>query len=199
MDKHVVSIREGLEESIDFFGNNRKNDRELWVLNEFLSYLIAGFDGTGMALSDSEPNDVIYGDLGFQVKEVQSVGRERTREYQESLSVITDETEPKDLLVPYTPNHIPFNAASSRLLSELERHRTQKYYNQTSDMNVLVYLNLKDTTYDQIPVDMALFQEEVSLWGSVSVVTNNCAIVLGSHDGSIPLFTEHIGILKFKS
>jgi hypothetical protein len=199
MDQYVKSIKNGLEESINFFGNKRKSERELWVLNEFLSYVISDFDGTGMRPSEYEPNDVVYEEVGFQVKEIQSKGRKRTREYQMSLSEITDGTEPEDLLEPYWPVHIPFNEASVRLLSELERHRIKKYYNQTSEMNVLVYLNLEDTTYDQSPVDMSLFSEEVSKWGSVSVVTNNCAIILGVQGSVFSLFDGEIGELLFKS
>lgn len=199
MDKYVKSVKDGLEESLDFFGNNRKEERELCVMNMFLSYFIPDFDGTGMAPAESEPNDVTYEGVGFQIKEILSEGRRRTLEFRESLSNITDATEPEDLLEPYQPTHIPFNEASRRLLSELERHRTEKYYNQTSDMNVLVYLNLEGTTYDQSEVDMSLFEEEVSKWGAVSVVTNDCAIVLGLQDGAIPFFEGVVGELQFKS
>ena len=44
MDKYVKSIKNGLKESIDFFRNHRKEEREVWVANEFLRYLIEDFD-----------------------------------------------------------------------------------------------------------------------------------------------------------
>ena len=202
MDKYVKSVKDDLKESIDFFRNERKGERELWVLHKFLSFIIPDFGRTGTTMSDSEPNDVCYGEIGFQVKEILSEQRERTREYKDSLSKITDDTQLKDLVEPLRQFHIPFNDASERLLSELERHRTKKYHNQTSDMNVLVYLNLKGetdtTTFDETPVDMSLFSEEVSKWGSVSVVTNNCAIVLGVKENALPFFDGVVGELLFK-
>ena len=201
MDDFVKSIKRDLEESIYFLGNKKKRERELWTLNEFLSYVIPDFDGTGMSPSETEPNDVFYKGAGFQVKEVVSEGRERTREYEDYLSKITTETQAEDLVEPNRPNHISFNAASERLLSELKRHRTKKYHNQTLDMNVLVYLNLKgktdSITFGKTPVDMSLFSEEVSKWRSVSVVTNNCAIVLGVYGDALPFFDGEVGELLF--
>lgn len=198
MDKYVKSAKEGIEETIDFFGNERKVERELWVLNEFLSYTVSDYDGSGISSAVAEPNDVVYKGIGFQIKEVSTEGRARTREYQDSLSGIIEGTKPQHLLEPYQPIHIPFNDAAPRLLSELHRHRTRKYGGLTSDMNVLVYLNLDDTTFDQTLVDLSLFSEEVSKWNSVSVVTNNCAIMLGRQGDSFPFIDGLVGELKFK-
>lgn len=39
MDEYVESIRNGLKESKYFFSNPNKQNRELWVLREFLTYL----------------------------------------------------------------------------------------------------------------------------------------------------------------
>ena len=69
----------------------------------------------------------------------------------------------------------------------------------TNEMNVLVYLNLKDTTYKDVAVDYALVDEEINHWQSVSVVTNNCAIVLRCNNQSIELLTANVGILHFKN
>ena len=85
-----------------------------------------------------------------------------------------------------------------RLVAELHRHRTKKYYNLTSEINVLVYLNLKDTTYNNIEIDYALINEEINNWLSVSVVTNNCAIVLNCNDPTLELLTTNVGQLHLK-
>ena len=87
----------------------------------------------------------------------------------------------------------------SRLVTELHRHRTTKYHNLTNEMNVLVYLNLKDTTYNDADVDYALVDEEINHWLSVSVVTNNCAIVLSCNDSKQELLNINVGKLYFKN
>jgi len=69
MDDYVESVKNGLLESRKFFGNKNKQEREIWVLREFLSYVLPEFDETKISGSDQEPNDVFYQEYGFQIKE----------------------------------------------------------------------------------------------------------------------------------
>ena len=199
IDKYVKSIKNSLKEAIDFFRNHRKAEREIWVANEFLRYLVEDFDEKDVLESTQEPIDVTYCEIGFQVKEIQSEGSKRGKEYNDKFRAITSKTEASHLLEDYSPIHIPLNDVLPRLVAELQRHRTKKYHRMTNEMNVLVYLNLKDTTYKDVAVDYALVDEEINHWQSVSVVTNNCAIVLRCNNQSIELLTANVGILHFKN
>lgn len=190
-------LKKNREESISYFSNINKAEREKWVLKKFLTYMVDVFDESEIKTSNQEPADVIYKDIGFQVKEILSENRKRTKEYKESSNEISDTTKLEDLCKSYRPLHISFNERASRLLSELKRHREK--YIKTSDMNVLVYLNLNDTAYKETPVDLSLFEDEVSSWKSVSVVTNNCAVVLHCSDPSFRVLKFEVGVLKFKS
>lgn len=102
MDDYVKSIQDGLKESRRFFSNRSKQDRELWVLREFLSYLPIDVIDSDIAVSTGEPNDVLYGPYGFQVKEVLSEGRRRGKEYLDKLEAISEATKPEDLLEFYS-------------------------------------------------------------------------------------------------
>jgi hypothetical protein len=48
-------------------------------------------------------------------------------------------------------------------------------------------------------VDFSLLNKEIGYWNSVSVVTNNCAIVLGCKEKMMELLSSHIGKLIFKN
>lgn len=197
MDKYVESVKNGLEESKRFFGNPNKQERELWVLREFLSYLPVEVVEAAIAPSKSEPNDVCYGEFGFQIKEVLTEGRRRGKEYSDKLAAISEETEPEDLLESYAPIHIPLHKALPRVASELERHRTDKYNGKVSHLDVLIYLNLSDTTYTKSEV--LAVHGEFRYWRSVSLVSNNCATILSCNDESHKLLAPFVGKLYFKN
>lgn len=192
MDEYVESVKEGLEESKRFFSNPNKQNREVWVLREFLSYLPMEVSNEDISPSNVEPDDVFYGKFGFQIKEVLSEGRRRGKEYSDKLAAIKDETKPEDLLEQYTPIHIPLDQALPRVAFELARHRVEKYKGNTSQIDVLVYLNLSDTTYANSEV--RFIHDEFMNWRSVSLVSNNCAIVLacevGGHEFLVPLVSN---------
>lgn len=196
MDDYVKSIQEGLKESKRFFSNASKQYRELWVLREFLSYLPIKIVNSDRAPATQEPHDVVYGPYGFQVKEVLSEGRRRGKEYSDKLEVIQEDTEPKDLLETYSPINISLNEALPRVASELARHRKEKYSNQTAGIDVLVYLNLSDTTYTSESV--ISLPAEFSNWQSVSLVSNNCAIVLACSNEGNKLLQPHVNRLYVK-
>ena len=197
MDDYVESVKKGLKESRHYFGNAKKQERELWVLREFLSYLPIAINDAGITASAQEPHDVFYEQHGFQVKEVLSEGRLRGKEYADKVNAISEETKPDELFEPYTPIHIPLQEALPRVVSELARHREEKYKNQTSEIDVLVYLNLSDTTYTD--EDVTYIQDEFSKWRSVSLVSNNCAIVLSCNNESNSLLSPLVGKLYVKN
>jgi len=197
MDEYVESIQSGLKESRCFFSNPSKQERELWVLREFLTYLPIEVVDSEITPSNQEPHDVFYGQHGFQVKEVLSKGRRRGKEYKDKLQAISEDTKPEDLLEPYTPIHIPLNEALPQVVSELRRHREEKYNNQTSGLDVLVYLNLSDTTYtnEYSPI----IEAEFNNWQSVSLVSNNCALVLACANKNSSLLNSLVGQLYVKN
>lgn len=196
MDEYLKSAKEGLEESKDFFSNKNKIERELWVLREFLSYLPIDFDESELSSSKQEPNDVSYFNFGFQIKEIQSLNRKRGQEYKDKLNSITESTKLENLFEQYSPIHIPLNDALPNVVSELERHRTHKYGDEAINIDVLIYLNLSETTYTKDPVKY--LPEEFSFWQSVSLVSNNCAIVLACNDTKTPLIGTIVGKLYIK-
>lgn len=195
MDDYVREIKKGLESTISYFDNSSKPDRELWVLRQFLEYYPNDFSEDDLRTSHEEPHDVFCGNHGFQIKEVMDKSRRRHQEYKEKLAEIGDDTKPEDLLEDYNHKHISLDEALPRLATELERHRNKKYGGDASEIDVLVYLNLSDTTYTDD--ELTKYFEEFRNWRSVSVVTNNCAGVLSCSDKSDELLIPRVGKLFF--
>lgn len=197
MDKYVEATNEALIESKRFFGNSNKQNRELWVLREFLSYLPLKVSDEDICLAKTEPHDVMYREFGFQIKEVLSEGRKRGKENAAKLAAITSDTKPEDVVWHYTPNYICLDEALPWVASELERHRAKKYKGNSSRIDVLVYLNLTNTTYTE--TDVQSVHDEFANWRSVSLVSNNCAIILACDAEGHDFLTPMLGNLYFKN
>ncbi|MGI6638924.1 MAG: DUF1780 domain-containing protein [Desulfobulbus sp.] len=197
MDKYVKLIKEDIKDSISYFGNRFKKKRELWVLKEFLKYLPINIDESLIKGSGAEPNDVFYNGIGFQVKEIQTKGRKRHSEYKNRFNLITEKTDLEDLLEPYHHIHVPISDTLPRIQAELERHRNKKYGGIVKNINVLVYLNLSDTTYTTESLDALPISGELNNWLSVSVVTNNCATILSCRDNNNELLKTLVGPIYF--
>ena len=197
MKVYVADVKKGISKSITFFSNDNKANRELWVLKEFLKHLPIAFDENAIRPSYEEPNDVFLRNVGFQVKEVLSPTRQRHKEYKDKFNQITKKTLPSDLLEEYNPRHVHLSEDLPTVMAELIRQR-QKYGDLSKQINVLVYLNLEDTTYVQSDVNVDEFMGEVDLWNSVIVVTNSGALIL-KWENSINEFENLVGKILFKS
>jgi hypothetical protein len=196
--QYVRDIVEGLRESKSFLvGDLRKRERELWVANEFLDYLQVDRRSEEVRPSDYEPFDVIFRNARFQVKEIlKAPGQDRKRdlEYKEALQKAESATKLSDLVTPYTS---PTVLSITETLSILERESLnwQLSYSDLdrSQMDILSYLNLKDTVLSMqqssIPEIPWLSQQG---WRSVSVVSNNCAFVLLVAQSAPPFLREKL-------
>lgn len=178
MTDFVGRSQKGLVYSIQFFGNKCKPQRELWVLEKFLGYIPQSGVVLRTAEDDEEPNDVFYNGYGFQIKEIQTEGRERHKEYKEKIRSISSDTTKKELLDSYTPIKNSINEFLPRIVSELIRHR-KKYNENSLSINLLIYLNITGLTLssENDEIGSNCF-EEFDKWASVSIISNNCACVL---------------------
>lgn len=73
-----------LKESLTFFSNKEKLNREKWVVRKLLRALRINFEETEL-MEAEEPVDVSFRDAGFQVKEIMDEGRRRTDEFKAAL------------------------------------------------------------------------------------------------------------------
>ena len=80
--QEIIKIR---QESVKFFSNDFKKEREKWVVNEFLNNLEINFECDElMSINDQAP-DIIFQGVPFEVKEIDEKGRRRHAEMKEEL------------------------------------------------------------------------------------------------------------------
>jgi len=173
--KHVDAIKE----SIHFFSNDCKSDREIWVVRHFLSQLCIEFSNEEIYVSSDEPIDVVYSDARFQVKEIVDKGRKRHDEYRESLQKAEAATSASDLLEPYRPQKIGCSDIVPIVAEQASRWKQKYGPSECMSTDLLFYFNLQDIHIvgDIFPA-VDLFSSKMAAWRSVSVYTGDCALVL---------------------
>lgn len=168
-EKEVIhdAIR-SYEESIRFFSNTGKSNREIWVVNEFLKNLGIKFEYTELKTINQDVPDVIFRNEKFEIKEIDEKKRKRHDEYKKKLEKAKSSQNFKDLPTEYEFKEITMQEAINRINEEI------KGLNYSPDFcrntNILFYVNysLIGKHHYEIP------QEDTWLkWCSVSMVANN--------------------------
>ena len=170
---------EAIKESIRFFSNDCKTDREIWVVRNFLSKLCIMFSDEEIYASPDEPADVVYCDARFQVKEIIDKDRRRGDEFRESLRKAETATSASDLFEYY-----PFqkmNCADVVPIVAQQASDWQRKYGPSERMSIdlLFYFNLQGIhVVGDIFPDVDTYSSKMAEWRSVSVVSDDFALVL---------------------
>ena len=96
-----------VKESLAFFSNKKKLDREKWVVRRLLCALHIDFEEEEITEAN-EPADVSFCYAKFQVKEIPDKGRRRTDEFKTALDKAEKAKDDSDRFEHYTPIDIPF-------------------------------------------------------------------------------------------
>ena len=171
---------DAIKEANHFFSNDCKSDREVWVVNHFLSQLCIEFSNEEIKPSSDEPVDVIYCDAKFQVKEIYDKGRKRGDEYKESLRKAEIATSASDLFEHYSPQKITCDDIASNVAKRASKLQQQKYGpSECMSTDLLFYFNLQDIhVVGNVLTDVDAYSSKMAAWRSVSVFSGDCAFVL---------------------
>ncbi|WP_161633315.1 DUF1780 domain-containing protein [Paraburkholderia dilworthii] len=144
-EEYLKSVRQALAESVEFFRAEKKTERELWVVCQYLTNLDLCFSETELKSSCQDPPDVLFRDAQFEIKEILSKGRRRHQEYQERLRKATKSTSPSDLVEHFTPRDVKVSDVYELILAEATRLAAQKYPPAVrKTLDLLFYVNLDD-------------------------------------------------------
>ncbi|MBW8075630.1 MAG: hypothetical protein GJU74_09655 [Metallibacterium scheffleri] len=184
---------QALKESLSFFSNAEKLNREKWVVRQLLKALHVDFREEEMNEA-AEPVDVAFRNAGFQVKEILDEGRRRTDEYKNKLERAKSAQHFGELLEHYTPLDISFSEVVQQCYAYAESLLTQSKYgpHECKNIDLLCYFNWQD--YGVVPpIDVPV--KEIG-FRSLSVVSNRyCAVVYASSNA--PTFLKgNIGKAK---
>jgi Putative endonuclease, protein of unknown function (DUF1780) len=179
-----------LKESLVFFSNAEKLNREKWVVRRLLNALRIDFKEEEMTEA-AEPVDVAFREAGFQVKEILDKGRRRTDEFKNKLEKAKSVQDYSELLEHYTPLDVSFSEIVQCCYSYAESLIQQSKYGpkECKNIDLLCYFNWLD--YNVVPpVDVAV--TEVG-FRSLSIISNRYCTVAYANPNAPMLLRDNVG------
>jgi hypothetical protein len=179
-----------LKESLVFFSNTEKLNREKWVVRRLLQALRIDFKEEEMTEA-MEPVDVAFRDVGFQVKEMLDEGRRRTDEFKKKLETAKSVQDYSELLEHYTPIDISFYELAQRCYLYAETLLSQSKYGprECKNIDLLCYINWLDH-HVVPPIDVP--NKEVG-FRSLSIVSNRYCAVAYVSPNAPALLRDNVG------
>ncbi len=174
------------KEKISFLSNSQKQQREIWVVAEFLNNSGISFESAELTGGD-DPPDVNFRDERFEIKEVDEKNRRRDDECKKNLKKIESATHLQDVMLPYEPKTIEMLEVIDRIDEKLKKFTWDEDFCKT--INILFYIN-----YSLIgEYNYVISKDNVwTKWRSVSFVSNNSiSCVLFANDNA-PQFIKVI-------
>ena len=170
------------EETVRFFSNRMKPERERTACAAFLRCLGVAFQDHEIVSSLSEPPDVVFRSAAFEVREILDPGRERGKEYHEDLERIRCARSLEDLAEPYRPESVPWGKVLVLVQVGLAEKSAHYAAAVRAKLDALFYVNLTGKSLD----GRSLLPDAQSLagqgWRSVSVLFPLYACVLWAGD-----------------
>ena len=186
-----------LKESIEFFSQQNKWEREKMVVEKLLRSLGLDYDESELTKPE-EPADVAFRDARFQVKEVMQFHGEEIRrrhgEYKAALRRV-EAAETTEELFPLTPfREVMWDQIVTESAEAAKAHIVRYGLRERRELDVVCYYNRQDHFEAPAPTP----ETEILDCRSFSIVSNAYAMVLFA-DSSAPAFlqeavgTRHVG------
>ncbi|HEY9153303.1 MAG TPA: DUF1780 domain-containing protein, partial [Anaerolineales bacterium] len=174
------ALRKSALEELRFFSNGGKQERERWVVSQFLSQLNLTFDETELCSLDLHNKiDVQFRDANFQVKEILTKGVMRYRDAEAKYKALVTAKNLRDIKWPSFGYDIPpistiYNLVSAETLSLSYK---AKYASIKSGLDLLFYVT---RIYASLIKKGEIDSEYLSSigWRSISCLAGDQAIVL---------------------
>lgn len=174
-ESYLSVLQNGAKESVKFFSNFGRVEREKKAFEAFLRCWDIVFDESIYLVPDNDPPDCIYDGHYFEIAELLDNGRRRHKEYKDNLKNAEAATKGSDLLEECRPDEeIGFSEVIEELMVNLEKKR-RKYEIQEIKydcFNIIVYVNYAEK-YFKILKDCNLKELREQGWCSVSMVTRS--------------------------
>lgn len=179
-----------VKESIEFFQNTNKLEREKWVVARLLENFIPEFS-EGSLHEAEEPADVQFENAYFQVKEVLEHDRRRGDEYKKALEKAETAEEYGDLLEDYAPYKISFEEIVNQCY-EYSTKLTKKYGpKERNNLDLICYFNYLDSN-EVSPVEGSFIEKH---FRSFSVISNRYRSVIYTTDEAPEFLKQQAGII----
>jgi hypothetical protein len=184
------------DDTVHFLTDSRKWERECWVCIEFLRALRVNVSETDLIKPNTEPPDVIYQDANFEVFIVLDQGRKLHADWKELSSLYRSAQCMEDLKEPYKPPKKISGAQVIEFLKPTLSIKRNSYAGRgisLGDIDVLVYLNLKECILDLGTPFPELDELQQQGWRSLSVFGNSYCRVLCVQPSAPDFLRAHVG------
>ena len=189
---------EAIKESIHYFSNEMKPERERWVVNKLLDYLKLDRKQDEVKSSNDEPIDVNFRDGSFQIKEILDQDRKRTAEYKQALGIAENAKKGEDLFEQYSPIELKIEDVLIIVVDQVNKWSNKYPPSVRKNIDLLFYMNLQDVyiQYQRhtLPKDNINDLEQAG-WRSISVVENSCAFVVFANESAPDFIKKVAGII----
>jgi hypothetical protein len=178
-DDEILALeRETWAEQLRFFSNRGKEERERWVVAEFLTRLGVSFSRGDVTSCDPHSKvDVRFQDACFQVKELPTPGTRRGAEVKALWKQAQAATRPEEVVGEPMGYDVPPPDRAYRLVIEKARELAHSGQYDPAVLDLLVYVTRTHTA--------SIKPEEVNLgdlgtigWRSISYLIGDEALVL---------------------
>lgn len=197
-DEYIVARIQDLEESVRYFSSSNKMEREIYVCETFLQALGVPSPRQSLIPPQSDPPDVSYFDIAFEVKEVLDSGRARHAEYKAALEKARSAKHPKDLIEPWNLKALPLTDAARTVAERAAAVALAYAPSVRRDLDLLYYVNYMDEhpAPGGEPFDASALQS--TGWRSVSLLFGQFGWVLFASPSAPKLLRENQGTPYFR-
>ena len=187
-DQYLQELHEHAKESIVFFSNQNKPERERCVVRAFFRCLGIPFREMDLLVNQREPIDVAALGGRFQVTELLAQDRRRHQEYKDKLEKLKGISSVDELLEPWQNlQPVPWSDVVGWVMSCLSEKTAH------ADIDALVYINLGQTFLD-VDSTRPDFSEIAKLgWRSVSSVYLPYSVVMSAAEYAPDFIKSAIG------
>lgn len=185
--KWKQELIQSLEQSLAFFSNESKFDREKWVVERLLEALGVAFN-EGDLRQASEPADVQFGAARFQVKEVMDP-RKRQDEYRQELERAKKAKTRADVLDPYTPKDVSLSEIVERCANRSMELRKKYGPTERRRLDLVCYFNFSES-HEGISSFETPSERD---FRSLSIVSNSFRVVLYAQEDAPDFLRNNVG------
>lgn len=198
-DGHLEERRQGLRDSLQWFSNSKKRDREIWVCHQFLEHLGIAFDSAELVSVEDQAPDVLFREARFEVKELLDTGRRRTDEYKEDLRRAEQASSSEELWECFTPEDLTPKMIVSDIEGRISDWAALYEPRFRSTLDLLVYHNRARMFFRESSVTPQVTSLEKHGFRSVSMTTGSRAWVLWAGPSSPGLIASLAGLIRPKN
>lgn len=190
-DRYLQKLRKDVKESIDFFSNQHKPERERCVVRAFFRCLGVPFMEKDLLVNQPEPIDVAALGGRFQVTEVLDQDRRRHDEYKKRLEKLKEILSFQKLFEPWqNPDPVPWSDVVGWVRKRLS-HKAPH-----ADIDALVYINLHHTFLHADSAEPTFSDVAKLGWRSVSVVYLPYSVVMSAADNAPDYIRSGLGLAR---